>query len=69
MPIGISGGEGEISMDPAATIKTIREYIRQWQNDPALSPGDVEDLMQHLEGLDGWVSKGGFLSVDWGRKI
>lgn len=31
----------------------------------ALGEGHLDNLLEHVEALDGWLSKGGFLPTDW----
>jgi len=52
-------------MDPNATLAALRKAIEEWRE-----TGDTDladDLANHAESLDWWLSKGGFLPTDWRR--
>jgi hypothetical protein len=54
-------------MDPNVALREIRvaiEKIRQMPLD-ALRDGVVDDLIEHVEALDDWLSNGGFLPDGW----
>ena len=54
-------------MDPNATLKEIREIIKSWTKDESKDiPSRLVDL---IDGLDGWISKGGFLPRDWQKPV
>jgi hypothetical protein len=53
-------------MDPNAALKEIREIVKD--PDSNLDSGRVgtlSRLIDLIDGLDGWISKGGFLPRDW----
>lgn len=61
-------------MDPNEALKVIRRIVNAC-NDPdgrvfgALTPREwLEELAEHVDGLDEWLSKGGFLPSDWAAK-
>lgn len=60
-------------MDPNATLVSIREFVQEITTD--LDRGedpdyhDIDGLVDHVNALDEWLSKGGYLPADWqGRK-
>lgn len=55
-------------MDPNATLREIRELIKVWTPRSGLDPEDCHQLVQLIEALDGWISKGGFLPDAWGGR-
>ncbi len=54
-------------MDPNVLLRRIRaagdELIREGCHDPDAT----EDLIQDIRDLDEWITKGGFLPLDWTR--
>lgn len=59
-------------MDPNAALAEIRRLIDnlKFQIEPDTGLVDLDDaseLIDRFEGLDGWLSKGGFLPADWER--
>lgn len=54
-------------MDPNAALKQIRDIILRMKRDHVRKHVSVEvdDLVDVVEGLDEWLSKGGFLPDDW----
>lgn len=58
-------------MDPNATLETIREQyatLRLMLDDTNGNLAEAaEDLLDAIQDLDGWLSKGGFLPNDWQR--
>lgn len=62
-------------MDPDKTLEQIREEIRKlrrWMRHPSYSDHDnrlseAEELVDLVEALDGWLTKGGFLPKDWNK--
>lgn len=61
-------------MDPNAALAEIRETAAIVRDridrgeDPDVD-GSVSVLVEHVEALDEWLSKGGFLPQDWLRGI
>lgn len=51
-------------MDPNEALRQIRAAIDDW-NEYEIC--DVESLITLVEGLDNWISGGGFLPNDWDR--
>ena len=51
-------------MDPNTALKEIREFVigQHYKN---LGPDEVDRLCEVFDGLDEWLSKGGFLPEDW----
>lgn len=57
-------------MDPDAALVVIRERIAQLKvdrRDP--HPADVSMLVEEFEGLDQWLSQGGFIPLAWASTI
>lgn len=53
-------------MDPNATLDVIRDYVTEWQKeDTRTHTQSYDDLLEHIEALDEWLTKGGFLPADW----
>jgi hypothetical protein len=56
-------------MDPNETLKQLRELIQVPQYGPSLTAFDRAErfdlLVDYIEALDGWLSKGGFLPDAW----
>jgi hypothetical protein len=51
-------------MDPDTALNQIRGIIAKADRD-GLAPADMIALMDLIEGLDNWLSKGGFLPDEW----
>lgn len=51
-------------MDPDATLAQIRELITQQQTDD-LNDTDTANLVELIDSLDEWLTKGGFLPTEW----
>jgi hypothetical protein len=56
-------------MDPNATLAIIRDALRDFgdatMRDEADAAADV--LVEHVQALDEWLTRGGFLPADWAR--
>lgn len=52
-------------MDPDAALAQIRELIIKQQTDNELNDTDTDRLVELIDGLDEWMTKGGFLPTDW----
>lgn len=52
---------GRNKMDPDVTLAKIREIMNNWDLSRAV------ELYELFESLDGWLSKGGYLPVEWAR--
>ena len=56
-------------MDPNACLAEIRQLIaesyRLDKTDESLSPIATDRLVELIEGLDQWISRGGFLPKQW----
>lgn len=53
-------------MDPDVALERIRELaveVAAWSGDD-----DVLELIEAVQGLDGWLSRGGFLPAAWGYR-
>jgi hypothetical protein len=59
-------------MDPNAALKEIREIIKEaddcLNSEEELVAFNFSRLVDLIDGLDGWISKGGFLPDDWTGK-
>lgn len=47
-------------MDPNETLRRLRELCEQ-----PVSLDACEEIQQHFEALDGWLSTGGFMPAAW----
>jgi len=59
-------------MDPNAALEQIRisaGELRSQDDDGALEGSQVGNLLDHVEALDEWLSKGGFLPRDWQERF
>lgn len=60
-------------MDPNKTLESIRELVAKMQRDyedpdsNGIDQDEAAELTSHVESLDGWMSKGGFLPKAWER--
>lgn len=53
-------------MDPDATLAQIRDLIVKYQTSAEeMSTSDAAELVELVDGLDEWMTKGGFLPTDW----
>lgn len=50
-------------MDPNAALATIRKLTAKGQS--RLGYSEIEELLDAIEALDGWLSQGGFLPDGW----
>jgi|SRR5688572_14386578 hypothetical protein len=51
-------------MDPNVTLANIRSILTVSQT-RELSEDVVQELIEHVEALDEWITKGGFLPAEW----
>ena len=51
-------------MDPNETLAMIREAMHNAIGDPTL-PEYVNDAFDAMGALDEWLTRGGFLPIDW----
>jgi hypothetical protein len=58
------GREG-IVVDPNATLTAIRELVIKTYTDEGARTGDLAHLVDLVEALDAWLSKGGFVPAAW----
>lgn len=60
-------------MDPNANLKEILSLVetilRDYEDEDGngVDQDDAASLASHIESLDGWLSKGGFLPERWAR--
>lgn len=57
-------------MDPNEALKRFRDYMTRLGEDAEAGEVDDDDVafaVELWEGLDGWISNGGFLPKDWER--
>lgn len=54
-------------MDPNAALAAIHAILRKYGQDGAhdMERHEVESLFNHVEALDGWIMRGGFLPDAW----
>lgn len=50
-------------MDPDAALKQIRELLYSYP----CRDFDAQELVEAVDALDGWLSKGGFLPQAWSQ--
>ena len=50
-------------MDPNAVLTQIRNLIKELEYDD--DPDHVDMLIERVGALDEWLSKGGYLPLDW----
>lgn len=63
-------------MDPNETLKVLLKEASFFRDllendDPTITDEDYDRLnilLEHIEALDEWLSKGGFLPAKWGRR-
>jgi hypothetical protein len=59
---------GGNAMDPNTALLTLREAVRDYfanGRDAVM----LDDLAEHFDALDGWLSHGGFLPAAWNRPL
>ena len=49
-------------MDPNTALATLRKLIGEWQDTDSVN---VDELTEAFQGLDEWLSGGGFMPSDW----
>lgn len=49
-------------MDPSETLANIRWLVKHHNNED-----DTSELVNNINALDEWLSKGGFLPDDWSK--
>lgn len=57
-------------MDPTAALTNIRNLVTEAQklnpdDDPIVLAATLDDLATTIDGLDHWMSTGGFLPLPW----
>lgn len=52
-------------MDPDTTLAQIRELIADQQTHNELNDTDTDRLVELIDSLDEWLTKGGFLPTEW----
>jgi hypothetical protein len=53
-------------MDPDAALAQIRELIVKHQtSSEEMSTSDAAELVELVDSLDEWMTKGGFLPTEW----
>jgi hypothetical protein len=52
-------------MDPDAALAQIRELIADQQTHNELNDTDTDRLVELIDSLDEWMTKGGFLPTEW----
>jgi hypothetical protein len=57
--------EGDRTVDPNATLREIRWLLSETPNDAHLLALRWGAVQAHVEALDDWLSKGGFLPTEW----
>jgi hypothetical protein len=54
-------------MDPNAALVSIRELVSLLVDSPFATPQETE-LAELVQGLDEWLTRGGFLPTAWERR-
>lgn len=56
-------------MDPDVCLQKIRELIVELRGSSKISTTEAcaDEISEHFEALDEWISKGGFMPADWAR--
>jgi hypothetical protein len=54
-------------MDPNETLKTILRLVKQWRFNGEWDENETNALIEHVEYLDEWLSKGGFIPASWNK--
>ena len=54
-------------MDPNEVLETIRRLSSLYRNDGDWDENETHALIGHIEDLDEWLTKGGFLPQAWRR--
>jgi len=54
----------EVYVDPDVALKELRELTNKGMD---LSDDEIERVVELFQGLDNWVSKGGYLPKEWRR--
>lgn len=57
-------------MDPDQTLAELRDALKQWSRTPIGDPREPEIVARIAERfgyLDDWLTRGGFLPLDWQR--
>lgn len=52
-------------MDPTAALQEIRELLKMDTRIAEHDGPSLDRLLELIDGLDGWMSKGGFLPEQW----
>lgn len=56
-------------MDPNVALEFILDSVEEFRealdNDEDISPDDISDLIDHIEGLHNWLARGGFKPDAW----
>ena len=52
-------------MDPNEALKRIRKLVEGAVGPSAYNEEQLAELAELFDGLDAWLSKGGFLPKDW----
>lgn len=55
-------------MDPETTLKEMRRLADLILNTPERDIAGLE-LAEHVQALDGWLTRGGFRPADWDRPL
>jgi hypothetical protein len=55
-------------MDPDATLAQIRELMATHHTHNDLGEEETAQLVELIDALDEWMTKGGFLPTDWNAR-
>lgn len=52
-------------MDPDEALKRLRELSEVFLKTGCLHPDEIFNMMETFQGLDEWITRGGFLPSSW----
>ena len=55
-------------MDPNELLDTIRRLTTIYRNGGDWDENETDALIEHIENLDDWITRYGFLPTEWGGK-
>jgi hypothetical protein len=64
----VRDGKERREMDPNEILRLMREVVAEYRKPQPSSDSLLADLVQQVEAMDEWLSKGGFLPSAWERE-
>lgn len=52
-------------MDPEEALKRLRQLVKIHMGGDGLDAHEIDRMVTTFQGLDEWITKGGFLPADW----